>query len=258
MKIIRHPLILGAMVVALFTVSAQAQDTGTSGTTEQTDTTTTTTTTGTTGGAPPPSAYEQLSTGGRKIADAMFEGQSVTGDGPEAWSVEQIAAAKQDGQGWGQIFHDLKSQGLTDAKNLGELVSGRYQPTTSTGETTTTGETAAAVTEGGAGKSSGQATKHRRYSSGATRTYGKQGVSGAGHVGSKGRTQKITSDGVRHYGKNVSPGQMRGGNGITTAAGSTHGGNHAAGIKGGNQGTGAVHGNGGGNSGGHGGGKGRH
>lgn len=257
MKIFRHPLILGAMGFVFFTVSSQAQDTGTTGTTEQADTTVTTTTTGgTTGGTPPPSAYEQLSTGGRKIADAMFDGQSVTADGPEAWSIEQIAAAKQDGQGWGEIFHQLKSEGLTDARNLGELVSGRYQPTTATGDTTTTGESAAAVTDGASGKSSGSATGQRRYTSGKGRAYGTQSVSGTENVGPKG------SDGARRYGKNVSrgsnsSGHVRGGDGITTAGGSTHSGNQGAGIKGGNSGAGAVHGNQGGNHGGSGGGKGR-
>ena len=44
-------------------------------------------------------------------------------------------AVAWDGRGWGEIFKDMKSQGLTDAKNLGELVSGRYQARTTSTET---------------------------------------------------------------------------------------------------------------------------
>lgn len=71
-------------------------------------------------------AYKELSPGGQKIADSLFDGQSIGEEGNHAWSLDQIATAKQDGQGWGEIFKQMKNDGLTDAKNIGQLVSGRH------------------------------------------------------------------------------------------------------------------------------------
>ena len=79
---------------------------------------------------PEASTFEQLSTGNQKIAETLFEGQNIPANGnggTEAWSLNQIAAAKQDGQGWGEVFKQMKADGLVDAKNLGQLVSGHHK-----------------------------------------------------------------------------------------------------------------------------------
>jgi hypothetical protein len=71
-------------------------------------------------------AFEALSRGDKKIAEALFDGQMVTENGSEPLSLDLIAASKQR-SGWGRIFKQLKADGLIDAKNLRELASGRYQ-----------------------------------------------------------------------------------------------------------------------------------
>jgi len=69
-------------------------------------------------------AFDKLSPGNRKIARALFEGQKADStQGVKTLSLDEIAARKQQGEGWGAIFKDMKSQGLVDAKNLGTLVS---------------------------------------------------------------------------------------------------------------------------------------
>jgi hypothetical protein len=71
-------------------------------------------------------AYEKLSSGNKKVAEALFNGQVVTDDGKAPLSLDQIARAKRR-SGWGRIFKNLKKDGLLDAKSLRELTSGRYE-----------------------------------------------------------------------------------------------------------------------------------
>jgi len=85
---------------------------------------------GTTDTPPVVGSFDQLSPGNQKIAEALFEGQTIVGDETsEAWTLDQIATAKRDGQGWGEIFKQRKSDGLIDAKNLGQLVSAQSRST---------------------------------------------------------------------------------------------------------------------------------
>lgn len=102
-------------------------------------------------------AYKELSPGGRKIADSLFDAQSIGPEGKQAWSLDQIATAKQDGRGWGEIFKQIKSDGLTDARNLGQLVSGRHHLNQTA--TATAGSREAAATKG-SGRSSSAGGKH--------------------------------------------------------------------------------------------------
>ena len=86
---------------------------------------------------------------------------------------------KEGGRGWGNVFREMKTQGLVDAKNLGSVVSasskhhtstaskgGSSSSTTSgtTGGTTTTSTTASATS--GNGKASGSSGKGGYKSSG--------------------------------------------------------------------------------------------
>jgi len=71
-------------------------------------------------------AYDKLSSGNKKVAEALFNGQMVSANGKDPLSLDQIAAAKRR-SGWGRIFKRLKRDGLIDARNLRELTSGRYE-----------------------------------------------------------------------------------------------------------------------------------
>ena len=87
-------------------------------------------------------AFDSLSTGNQKIAAALYDAQ---GDG--TYTLGDIAAMKQDGTGWGRLFQDLQASGdiPLDVKNLGQLVSGKYQ---ASGEVTTASGAEAGGTEG--------------------------------------------------------------------------------------------------------------
>lgn len=79
-------------------------------------------------------SYARLSNGNAKIARALFEAQTTptqtgtaTGTSlPRPLTLDQIAARKQSGQGWGQVFQSMKAQGLVQDRTLGQVVS-RYQ-----------------------------------------------------------------------------------------------------------------------------------
>ncbi len=68
-------------------------------------------------------AFAQLSPGNQTITKALFEAQ---GSSPKALTLDQIAAMKQGHEGWGEVFKQMKAQGLLTEKNLGQIVS-RYE-----------------------------------------------------------------------------------------------------------------------------------
>ncbi len=68
-------------------------------------------------------ALAQLSPGNQTIAKALFEAQASS---PKAQTLDQIAAMKQGHEGWGEVFKQMKAQGLLTEKNLGQVVS-RYE-----------------------------------------------------------------------------------------------------------------------------------
>jgi hypothetical protein len=76
-------------------------------------------------------AYARLSPGNQKVARALFDAQAaVAVPGPTAsakpLTLDEIAAQKQNGQAWGQVFHSMKTRGLVQESNLGQVVS-RYE-----------------------------------------------------------------------------------------------------------------------------------
>lgn len=102
-------------------------------------------------------AFDKLSPGGQKIARALFDAQQTstpssgtTSTASKPLSLDDIAAMKQSGQGWGQIFHNLKAQGLVQEKNLGQVVSKFSRQSAPSGTTITSG-TGRTRVEGGAG-----------------------------------------------------------------------------------------------------------
>jgi hypothetical protein len=109
--------------------------------------TTTTATTPPTTTAANAGAFGHLSPGGRRITRALYDAQTqpvsagTTTDGTATgtatggtapWTLDQIAAAKQ-GNGWGGVFRDMQAQGLVQARNLGEVVSGANRRAAATG-----------------------------------------------------------------------------------------------------------------------------
>lgn len=67
---------------------------------------------------------EELSPGNRLIAQALYNAQkagSVTGRKP--WSLERVAQARAGGRNWGQIFQQMKQEGLVEAETLGQVVT---------------------------------------------------------------------------------------------------------------------------------------
>ena len=102
---------------------------------------------------PPPTAagaYQKLSAGNQKVARALFEAQSASttttttrkgtgktapssttpagaaaGSAPKPLTLDQIAAMKQSGTGWEQVFRQMRAQGLITDKNIGQVVT-RY------------------------------------------------------------------------------------------------------------------------------------
>ena len=90
---------------------------------------------------PPPNAgaFDRLSPGNQKIAQALFDAQqrSTTPTTATPLSLDDIAAAKQGGQGWGRVFKTMKTQGLVDEKNLGQAVS-RFNHTAHSSKSSTT------------------------------------------------------------------------------------------------------------------------
>lgn len=78
----------------------------------------------------PSSAYDRLSLGNQKVASALYQAQTpMVGTTARPLSLEQIAAKRRSGQEWGQIFRELKTQGLVHERTLGQVVA-RYLRTT--------------------------------------------------------------------------------------------------------------------------------
>jgi len=76
-------------------------------------------------------AYARLSPADARVARALFEAQvtpaapapMATRATPKVLTVDQIAAMKQGGQSWGQVFKTLKAQGRVADGNLNQVVA---------------------------------------------------------------------------------------------------------------------------------------
>ncbi len=66
-------------------------------------------------------AFSKLSPGNQKIAQALYDAQQ-TSTTTKKLSLDDIAAMKQH-RGWGEIFKQMKEQGLVQEKNLGQVIS---------------------------------------------------------------------------------------------------------------------------------------
>jgi hypothetical protein len=79
-------------------------------------------------------AFEKLSLGNQKVAASLYRAQNDAGSAVRPFTLDQLAAKRQAGQGWGQIFRDLKAKGLVHEKSLGQVVT-KYGPIMEPGAT---------------------------------------------------------------------------------------------------------------------------
>jgi hypothetical protein len=78
-------------------------------------------------------AFDKLSLGNQKVAASLYQAQnqaqtagtSPTGSPTRPLTLQQISAKRLSGQSWGQIFREMKAQGLVQEKSLSQVVS-RY------------------------------------------------------------------------------------------------------------------------------------
>ena len=131
---------------------------------------------------PPPNAgaFDRLSPGNQKIAQALFDAQLRSNAPPTArLSLDDIAALKLNGRGWGNVVKTLHSRGLVTERNLGQVVS-TYNKTlhasSSSGTVITTGS-GRTIVAGRASSSPGKPTNFAKGGGGAS-------DGGAGSVGS--------------------------------------------------------------------------
>jgi hypothetical protein len=94
-------------------------------------------------------AFDKLSLGNQKVAASLLQAQtpgtSPTGSPIRPLTLQQIASKRLSGQSWGQIFREMKAQGLVHEKSLSQVVSRYGQVTDSELRTTATGGTGASA-----------------------------------------------------------------------------------------------------------------
>ena len=178
----------------------------------QSDTTTTTTTTG---------SFDSLSPGNQKIANALFAAQKTTGTTLTPLTKNQIADLKGT-EGWGKVFKEMKADGLLEAKNLGQVVSG-YQHTLHTSTTSAAGRTASTATTGSTRSTTHAATRTGGSFSSAGITNGRGFA--AGSFGRGGGVAVSTMGGGFGHG-GMGGGGFGGGMSGGGFGGSGHGGGH--------------------------------
>lgn len=206
----------GLAIAAAFMLiagSSFAQSTSPSGPTTptgQTPTTGSTTPSGTTTttGSTTTGSFQSLSPGNQKIARALFLAQQPSKTGPAPLSLDQIAALKGS-EGWGQVFKQMKTEGLVQDKNLGQVVSS-YEHQVHSGTVTSGGHTTGVTTASG-----------RTVTSGSGHSHG-DGIS-AGHAHDADAATVTTASGATAGGHTV------GGSSVSMAGGGSHGGGGAHG-----------------------------
>ena len=74
-----------------------------------------------------PPAFESLSAAQQKTARALYEAQRWNPSAGLKLTLEQIAARRQSGQGWGEIFNIMKARGLVKERRIGEVLASAEQ-----------------------------------------------------------------------------------------------------------------------------------
>jgi hypothetical protein len=157
--------------------------------------------------------FGDLSPGNQNIARALFNAQHATPNGPQPLSLNQIAALKGSHEGWGEVFKQMKAEGLVNGKNLGQVVSGYEHHLHDTHAAASNGRTNVTTANGHA-YASGSDNGHT-----PTGKWDETGSDGAGHgVGSSDHGHDVTVS--------TASGATNGGGASASsgAAGGTHGG----------------------------------
>ena len=71
-----------------------------------------------------PGAFESLSVAHQKTARTLYEAQRWNPSARLKLTLEQIAARRQSGLGWGEIFNIMKARGLVKEQRIGDLLAG--------------------------------------------------------------------------------------------------------------------------------------
>ena len=67
-------------------------------------------------------AYKSLPTADHEIAGLLFERQSIGPTGQHAWSLDQIATARQNGVRWPEVLKRMRADGLILARTLDQVI----------------------------------------------------------------------------------------------------------------------------------------
>lgn len=90
-------------------------------------------------------AYERMDLGHQKIARALFEAQlpnTIPGGSPRIkrsarpmppLTLDEISALKENGRAWGFVFQTMRTRGLLQEDNLGQIMARYEQRRMSTG-----------------------------------------------------------------------------------------------------------------------------
>ncbi|MGH7279809.1 MAG: hypothetical protein ACREJG_14135 [Candidatus Rokuibacteriota bacterium] len=73
----------------------------------------------------PDGAYTQLSPQNQTVAVALFEAQiaSPAPGAPRRLTLDDIAARRQSGHGWGEILNEMKVRGLVKADSVAQVMA---------------------------------------------------------------------------------------------------------------------------------------
>jgi hypothetical protein len=73
----------------------------------------------------PAGSADTLSPGNRLIAEALFAAQATLPGAQSVtpWPLERIAASRNAGQNWGEVFQQMKTANLLQADTLGQVVT---------------------------------------------------------------------------------------------------------------------------------------
>ena len=134
-------------------------------------------------------AFDKLSTGNQKVASALFQAQNGSTSTP--LTLDEIAAKKHSGQGWGEVFKSMQKQGLVQEKNLGQVVS-KYNHATKGVVTTASGRVVPGPTSNASDGSSspGNSGNAGGASNGKGSAFGASNNSGGGAAHGSGKGGK--------------------------------------------------------------------
>lgn len=126
-------------------------------------------------------AFDKLSIGNQKVASALFQAQNGTTSTSKPLTLDEIAAKKQNGKGWGEVFKSMQAQGLVQEKNLGQVVS-KYNQSTKGVVTTASGRVVSG-SSANATSAKGQGSSDKGNAFGASNNSGGGATHGSGKGG---------------------------------------------------------------------------